>query len=204
MLAPPALIVAGFIALSTGYNIRVPLYEAPDEIVHARYVRTIAEEGELPRLSSPDEYESWQPPLFYAVGAAALKLFRLDSPPELPMNPKFEWNPDLPGQRSKFLHTSQEDYPYSEPALAVHVLRGIGTLFGAGTVLLIYLTALLVFPNQRLLAFAPGATASLIPQFAFISATVSNDPPAFFFAAATVYFGLRYLRKASMIILVLA
>ena len=88
--------------------------------------------------------------------------------------------------------------------LAVHILRAVNTLFGAGTIIFIYLTALLVFPRRRLLAFTAAATASLIPQFAFISSTVSNDPSSFFFASAIVYFGLRYLRESSTALLVLA
>jgi len=196
--APAAVVVALFIAVSTFYNVRVPLYEAPDEAAHARYVRSIADNGKLPRSSSIAEYESWQPPLYYALGAATLKILGLDSPPEL------EWNVNFPAERQNFVHTSEEDFPYSEPVLAVHVLRGISTLFGAGAILLIYLTSLLIFPRRRLLAFSAAATLSLIPQFAFISATVSNDPASFFAASATVYLGLRYLREFRTIVLVLA
>ena len=198
--APLAVVLATFLTVSTVYNLRVPLYEAPDEIAHARYVRSIAQDGELPRFRSVEEYESWQPPLYYAVGAAALKGLSLDSPPEL------EWNPNFyaTGDPQNFIHGAEEDFPYSEPVLAVHILRAVNTLFGAGTIIFIYLTALLVFPRRRLLAFTAAATASLIPQFAFISSTVSNDPSSFFFASAIVYFGLRYLRESSTALLVLA
>jgi len=196
---PLALVLAVSIGVSTVYNVRVPLYEAPDEIAHARYVKTIAEEGTLPRFSSSAEYESWQPPLYYAVGAAALKILALDSPPEL------DWNPNFPTTtRQNFLHTPDEDFPYSEPVLAVHVLRGVTTLFSTGTIIVIYLTALLVFSDRRLLALCAAATASLVPQFAFLSGTVNNDAASVFFAAGTVYFGLRYLRDVHTIWLVLA
>jgi hypothetical protein len=197
---PLALVIVTFLIVSTIYNLKVPLYEAPDEIAHARYVRTIADDGTLPRFKSVEEYESWQPPLYYATGAAALKMLSLDTPPEL------EWNPNFYaiGDPKNFVHTSDEYFPYSEPVLGVHILRGVNTLFSVGTIIFIYFTAILVFPHRRLLAFTAAATASLIPQFAFISSTVSNDPASFFFASGTVYFGLRYLREASMATLLLA
>ncbi len=195
---PLGAIVATFIAVSTFYNVRVPLYEAPDESAHARYVKSIADKGELPRFRSVPEFESWQPPLYYAVGAAALKILNLDSPPEL------EWNPNFPAQAENFMHTSEEDFPYSEAALGVHVLRGISTLFGAGTVVFIYLTAAVIFPKRRLLWFAAAASAALTPQFAFISSSVNNNAASFFFASATVYFGLRYLRDLGTVWLVFA
>jgi hypothetical protein len=195
---PLGAILLAFAIISTAYNLGVPLYEAPDEAAHARYVQSIASEGELPRLRSAEEYESWQPPLFYAVGAAALKLLALDSPPNL------EWNPGFPSQKNNYLHTSDEDWPYSEPVKAAHVLRGISMLFGAGTLVFIYLAALVIFPARRLLALSAAATAGLIPQFAFIASTISNDAASVFFAAATVYFGLRHLRDGDRMSLLAA
>jgi len=201
---PATLCVAVFLAVSTVYNVRVPLYEAPDEIAHARYITIIAEEGRLPRFETIAEYESWQPPLYYVIGAGTLKVLGLESPQGLEWNPSFRFNSAVPAERVNWVHTSDEDFPYSEPVLAVHVLRGISTLFGAGTIVFIYLTAALIFPRRRLLSFTAAATASLIPQFAFISAAASNDPPSYFFAAATVYLGLRHLRDGGMVWLVLA
>jgi Dolichyl-phosphate-mannose-protein mannosyltransferase len=196
--APVALIVGVFIAISTFYNYRVPLYEAPDELAHATYMRVIADEGRLPRFETIAEYESWQPPLYYVVGAATLTILGLDSPQEL------AWNPNFPSERQNYIHTEKEDFPYSGPVLSVHVLRGVGVLFGAGTIVMIYLASLVIFPQRRLLAFASAATVAFIPQFAYISATVSNDPPSFFFAAAIVYLGLRSFRDPSPGLVLLA
>jgi hypothetical protein len=105
--APLALVIATFLAVSTVYNLQVPLYEAPDEIAHARYVRTVADEGKLPGFNSSAEYESWQPPLYYVVGAAALTVLSLDTPPEL------EWNPNsyATGDSQNFLHKPTKTFP---------------------------------------------------------------------------------------------
>jgi hypothetical protein len=176
---PLALVIVTFLIVSTIYNLKVPLYEAPDEIAHARYVRTIADDGTLPRFKSVEEYESWQPPLYYATGAAALKMLSLDTPPEL------EWNPNFYaiGDPKNFVHTSDEYFPYSEPVLGVHILRGVNTLFSVGTIIFIYFTAILVFPHRRLLAFTAAATASSLRLFRPRSATTpprSSSLPALF------------------------
>jgi 4-amino-4-deoxy-L-arabinose transferase-like glycosyltransferase len=191
-------VLVTFLAISTVYNVRVPLYEAPDEAAHARYVKSLAEDGKLPRFRSIPEYESWQPPLYYAVAAATIKALALESPPEL------AWNPNFPASLQNYIHTPEEAYPYSEPVLAVHSVRGLSTLFSAGTIIFICLTALVIFPERRLLAMSAAATASLVPQFAFISSTVSNDAASFFFAAAVVYFALRYWKDGVSLWLILA
>jgi hypothetical protein len=195
---PLGVVVATFIVVSTYYNVRVPLYEAPDEFAHAEYVRIIADESRLPEFESIEEYEAWQPPLYYAVAAATLTVLGLDSPPRL------EWNVNFPNERQNYVHTDNEDFPYNGAVLGAHVARGLNTLFGVGTVVLIYVTALLIFPQRRWLAFGASATVALVPQFAFISATISNDPASFFFAAAIVYLGLRSFRESSFWLVVLA
>jgi hypothetical protein len=195
---PLGLALSSFLVVATVYNVRVPIYEAPDEIAHTRYVTSIAARGELMDLSQIEEYEAWQPPLYYAVGAGVIKLFALDPPQELAINPNF------PAQRQNFLHPPEEGFPYSEPEWSIHVLRGLSTIFSLGTIAFIYLTSLAIFPRRKLLAFTAAATAGLVPQFAFISATVSNDAAAVFFAAGTVYFGLTYLKDNRRLWLALA
>ncbi|MGH9194221.1 MAG: ArnT family glycosyltransferase, partial [Acidimicrobiia bacterium] len=189
--------VTGFLALSIAYNVTVPLYEAPDEIAHGRYITSLAEYNKLPEFDVPADYESWQPPLYYAVGAGTLKLFGLGPLPELPENPNRQ-------QISGHLHTIDESFPYSEPVLAVHVLRGISGLFGAGAIVFIYLSSMLLLPERKLLALSAAATAGTVPQFAFISSSVSNDSASVFFAAATIYFALRYMKDTRDAWLVMA
>lgn len=186
--APLALVVAGFAVLSTAYNVRVPLYEAPDERAHSRYAASLAEQGKLPKFTVVEDYESWHPPLYYALGAGVLKLLALGPVPNL------EQNPNFPAQSESHLHTVDESFPYSKPVLAVHVLRGVSGLFAAGTLVFVYLITLVVFPQRRLLALSAASTTGLVPQFAFIASMVNNDAASVFFAAATVYFGLRYMR----------
>ena len=184
------VVIAAFVVISTAYNFVVPLYEAPDEYAHGLYVRTLAEEGKLPGFKRVEEYESWQPPLYYALGAGMLRLLALEPPVIAQRNPEF------PAQSAHETIAADTDFPYKGPVLSVHLLRGLSTLFGAGTILFVYLTALCLFPGRRLLAWCAAAVAGLVPQFAFISASMSNDAAAGFFAAATAYCGIRYYTNA--------
>ncbi len=87
-----ALIILTYVALGVAYAVETPPWQAPDEPAHYNYVRTLAETGRLPVLRMGDydqqyleeikarrfppdmpvdsiRYESWQPPLYYALAA---------------------------------------------------------------------------------------------------------------------------------------
>ena len=188
----PLLLALGvlFLILSGLYNVKVPVYETPDEPSHVAYVDSLQRTGRIPDINGLT-YQAWQPPLYHAVGAGVLKVLGLE-PPLAPVtaNPKFP-NED----KRAFITPPGDSFPYRGQILSIHVLRALSTVFGLGTVVFVYLTAELLFPQRRLLVWTATAVAGLLPQFLFISAAVSNDTAAAFFAAATVYFGLRFLRS---------
>ena len=191
-LASLALLFIGF---ATAYNVRVPLYEVPDEEAHIGYVDHILRTSRLPAIT--DTYEAAGPPLYHASGAGVLKLLGLSRPLiALPPNPQF---PGLvPGQMNQYLHTPAEDHlPFRGPLLSIHVLRVISTLFGVGTVFFVYLIARLLFPDRPLLAWSAGANTALLPQFALVGGSVMNDTAVAFFAAAAIYFSFRFMKEAS-------
>jgi len=55
----------------------------------------------------------------------------------------------------------------------------------------------LLFPGRPLLAWAAGANTALLPQFAFVGASVMNDTALAFFAAAAIYSILRVIKEGS-------
>ena len=57
-----------FVILAVWYSVTIPLGEAPDEVPHFTYIRYLAQYGRLP--TTTEEHEAWQPPLYYAAGAA--------------------------------------------------------------------------------------------------------------------------------------
>jgi hypothetical protein len=186
---PIGSLIVLYIALATAYNMSVPLYEAPDEHSHVAYVDHLQRTGRIPDI--PRIYEAVGPPLYHAVGAAVLKVVGF-SPPFIGL----EENPEYPAQHNHWLHTPQEnDLPYRGPVLSIHVLRGVSTIFGVGTVVLVYLITLLLFPGRSLLAWGAAANTALLPQFAFVGGSVMNDTALAFFAAAAVYSILRVVKE---------
>jgi len=87
------LVVIAYLALGITYALYTPLWQAPDEPAHFNYIKYVAEERHLPVMGMGDypleyleeikarrfpldmsvesmRYESWQPPLYYSLGAA--------------------------------------------------------------------------------------------------------------------------------------
>jgi hypothetical protein len=99
---------------------------------------------------------------------------------------------------NEYLHTPAEnDLPFRGPVLSIHVLRAVSTLFGAGTVVFVYLIVRLLFPSRPLLAWSAGANTALLPQFAFVGGSVMNDTAVACFAAAAVHFSFRFMKEPS-------
>ena len=63
-----AVVLLLFLTLAVWYSVTIPLGEAPDEVPHFTYVRYLARYGRLP--TTEEEHEAFQPPLYYALGAA--------------------------------------------------------------------------------------------------------------------------------------
>ena len=181
-----------YFVLATGYNMAVPLYEAPDEHSHVAYVDHLQRTGEIPDI--PRIYEAAGPPFYHAVGAAVMKAAGF-TPPFIGL-PE---NPDRGvAEKNFWLHLpSENDLPYRGPVLGIHVLRGISTLFGMGTVLLVYLIVLQLFPGRGWLAWGAAANTALLPMFAFVGGSVMNDTALAFFAAGAVYSILRVVKEGS-------
>ncbi len=92
-----ALLVLVYVLIAVQYARLTPAWQAPDEPAHFNYVKYVAEQGALPVLQPGDfpndyleeikgrgfppemsidtiRYESWQPPLYYLLGAAVYRL----------------------------------------------------------------------------------------------------------------------------------
>jgi hypothetical protein len=85
MSRPLLLILALSALLALGYAWATPLGAAPDEGAHLKYVQVLAKEGRLPRLNlaqrrnslADPDYESHQPPLYYALAVPFYALGKL-------------------------------------------------------------------------------------------------------------------------------
>lgn len=171
-LSPPLLALAGlFLALCLAYNLAVPLFEAPDERDHVAYAAWLAGGHGLPHMVADRDQvgEIWQPPLYYALVAAAIAPFdRSNLESIAPLSA--DWQAGL--SRVAHYHTAAEAFPYRGAALAVHAARFVSSLLGLVTVLAAYAIARLALPRYALVA---AALVALNPQFIFLSAAVNND-----------------------------
>ncbi|MCO5188844.1 MAG: glycosyltransferase family 39 protein [Anaerolineae bacterium] len=189
-------IVIASTALSLAYGIANPLFEAPDEQHHYFTVETIATEWVLPSVGvEPDGWlrqEAAQPPLYYALGAAIIAPLQLDpasSRAAVVFNPYVQpGNPTTLGNNvNAFVHGPGEAFPWQNHVLAGHLLRMLSALLGAGTVLCIYAAGRLLWPDSAEIPLLAAALVGFLPQFNFVSATISNDSLIIFLACAALW-----------------
>lgn len=178
---PLLLIVAAYLLLAIGFSVINPLFEAPDEHWHYFTAQYIADTGELPYVA--EEFDTWmgqeaaQPPLYYFLGAQLIRLVDTGSArDQVWLNP-FAWIGDASALANinQTVHTSSEAWPWHGYALAAHMLRGMSILFGLGTLLAIYHSGRLLWPNFPRRALLATSLAGFLPQFLFINSSVSND-----------------------------
>jgi len=197
------LILIGFIVLGTVYSVVTPLFEASDELWHYPFVRHLADGGGLPvqdpRLEQPWRQEGSQPPLYYALGALATFWVDTSDFAEVRwLNPHADIGVETAdGNLNMVVHTERESFPYRGTALAVHIVRLLSVLMGAGTVLCTYLITLEVFPGRRTLATGAAAFNAFVPMFLFISGSVNNDNLTILLCSLTLLILVRLLRQST-------
>lgn len=198
-----ALILASFILLGTVYSVVTPLFEASDELWHYPFVKHLADGGGLPvqdpRIEQPWRQEGSQPPLYYALGA--LVTFWIDTSDLVEMrwlNPHADIGVETAdGNLNMVVHSEREGFPYRGTALAVHIVRFLSVLMGAGTVLCTYLITLEVFPGKKTLAAGAAAFNAFVPMFIFISGSVNNDNLTILLCSLTLLLLIRLVRGKS-------
>ena len=185
------LILLGFVGLASIYSVTVPLFEAPDETAHVDFVRFLRAKSSLPRQG--DSGEAHQPPLYYVLALIASSPANLDNLSAISRhNSDFMWAGT--GQDINAVHhTAQEIFPWHGAALAVHLMRAMSVLMGTATVLMVYLTALEIYPHHPLIPLTATAIVAFNPQFLFISSVVNNDNLANACAAAAIWMIVRLL-----------
>lgn len=194
---PLLLILAAYLLLATGFSIINPLFEAPDEHWHYFTAQYIADSGELPYVA--EDIDTWmgqeaaQPPLYYFLGAQLIRLVdTTGARDQVWLNP-FAWIGDASALANinQAVHASIEDWPWHGYALAAHLLRGMSILFGLGTLLAIYGSGRLLWPDAPAKAVLATSLAAFLPQFLFIHSSVSNDSLITFLSSAALWQLLR-------------
>ena len=174
-------LLALYLLLASLFSIVTPPFEAPDEIWHFAFVQHLVTQRTLP-VTEPKTHALWrqqgtQAPAYYAAAALLTVLIDQSDFPELfaRANPhRAVGRPDTAINRNYLIHHQQtERFPWSRSILALHVARLFSVFLGAVTVYAVYRTLHLLLPPQG--ALLGAAFAAFLPQFVFISASVSND-----------------------------
>jgi len=182
---PLGIILALYLLLAVLYGLVTPIYEGPDEIGHVLYVKHLFEGRGLPRQTR--EYalaygfgqEGSQPPLYYALNAALVRVLRLslaglEGVP--PVNPFTTCGRPARYNVACYRHDPrQEVFPFQGAARAVHVMRLLSALLGGITVTAVYLATRQAFPGSEEAALLAAELVAFNPQFTFMGGVVNND-----------------------------
>jgi 4-amino-4-deoxy-L-arabinose transferase-like glycosyltransferase len=193
-------ILLGYLIWGAAYSVVVPVFEAPDESHHFFVVVHLLDQRALPiqrdETRGPWAQEGSQPPLYYLVGALLVAGMDLSDAEELLWrNPQANiGDPTNPGNKNVYIHPPAQGYPWRGAVLAVHILRVLSLLLGAMTVALAWRIAGLVFSGQPLLPLAAAGVVAFIPQYLFVTASVSNDNAMTFLGTLALYLLMRRLR----------
>ncbi|RLC60910.1 MAG: hypothetical protein DRI48_11375, partial [Chloroflexi bacterium] len=196
-----AAIVVTFCLLSVVHSVVIPLFEAPDEIWHFSFIRFLATRRTLP-VQPAEGKDMWlreagQPPLYSLLSAPLVALMDSSDFPDF-----VRFNVAHPavtaGSRSTapnvFIHTPYERFPYRGAVLAVHLVRLLTVVWGAGTVVGAYLVARQVMPTRPRLALATAAGVAFNPHFVYISSVVNNDATAACLCTFALWLAVRVCR----------
>jgi 4-amino-4-deoxy-L-arabinose transferase-like glycosyltransferase len=179
-----ALWCFGFSALYAWTN---PPFEAPDEPAHLSNVNFLSSEGRLPNAEKTGENtgQAHQHPLYYALSAGLVRIMEADAKVNhrLAYNPQFR--PVLEGERAqpRYLHGS--DFETVGDRRAFVALRLLNAVFAGLAVLAIGRASRLVLPG--LASLAAPAVAAFLPQFQFLSGSLTNDTLTALFAALAMW-----------------
>jgi len=174
------LILALFWSVGIAYSLVVPPFETPDEPFHYGFARHIAQGNGLP-VQDPANQGAWaqegsQAPLYYlAAGWLTAGIDQTDFAAMAVRNPRANiGDPLYPGNKNFMLYSGRSQ-PLQGANLALHVGRWLSLLLGAVTLWSTWRLAVLAFPKQRVLPLLVMALVAAIPQFLFLSASLSND-----------------------------
>ena len=192
------LVILLFVVLGLAFSLIVPPFETPDEPFHYAFARHIAQGNSLPVQTAEGgglwQQEGSQAPLYYLLtGWLTRGVDQEDFPALAVRNPRANIGDPLnPGNKNFMLYSGKQP-PMAESNLALHLGRWFSLLLGVLTLWFTFLTAELAFPGRRDLPLLTLALVALVPQFAYLSGSFTNDTLVVAASTATVYWLARLL-----------
>jgi len=182
--APLLLVLLIYVALAVAHSRVAPLSIGNDEWAHFLYARFIAEHGRLPvnlaERENKDEAgtKSDDPPLYHLLAAGVNSAVN-PQPERLlrPVNglPRRQLADNTVVSFAFLVHNGYELPPFRGEVLLWHVGRALSIIFGAGIIVLTYITSLTLFPNRRKQALLAAALLAFMPAFIFHNSVMTYD-----------------------------
>ncbi len=202
------MVLGVYLALGVVYSLVTPPLEASDEFKHYPYTQYVQTRRALPVLDpevckwpGPDDcpwlQDGGQPPAYYALmGLLTSWIDTSDLHQVRRMNRHaFVGNPSQICNKNLIIHDPErERFPWHGAVLAIHLIRFLTLGFGAGTVLLTYLLARDLFPDQPDLHLGAAAVTAFTPMFLFVHGAVNNDGMTSFVGCLFLLLTVRLVR----------
>ncbi|GBC91973.1 hypothetical protein HRbin15_00434 [bacterium HR15] len=191
------LLLATFGLIAMVYALLVPPFELPDEPDHLAYVNFLAQRGELPNQYDPTRAvlrEGHQPPLYYALGALLVRLTQPDHRVDVRPAPHRPPDPSAPEHIPIFHHVDIPIFLTEADRVGFYLLRLMSVLMA----ILNVAVALRLFERvlkEKAHEIMAGLLLIGLPQFAFISAGITNDNLANLMGTLTLYGLIRLLES---------
>ena len=194
------IILGFYFLLGLAYSVVNPILESPDELLNYENIRFLVDERKLPVLQPGEFSKAHHPPLYYILGAVLTGWVPNEELQNIVNNSNPFWGYRIYDQgldnKSQYLHNPDlEGFPYRDAVLGIHLLRVISLLLGAGVILVIFLTARALSPEEPFLAWGAAGLAAFNPMFLFIQSSVHNDTLTNFLAALTIFAVVRYWKR---------
>ncbi len=193
-------ILAAFVLLASGYAYVTPTLEAPDEVYHYDYIRSLVNTGRPPVLEEGGGRGfGHHAPLYYAYGALISFWAGENDLEEWPQrhNPYFGYRFGDVGRDNKnlYLHPNDDTFGQSDTWLGIRVVRWASVILGAVTVWVVYRVGRELFPDRPEMALGAAGLGAFIPEFLFISGAVNDDNGATLWGALALWAMMRILRE---------
>lgn len=195
------IILVYFIVFSLIYVIIIPPFETPDENLHLQYINYVSKFGRLPnqyegmRDSSLFVGQGHQHPLYYIFMGSVVNLLsgdrKVDAEPRF--NKNHIWGGGTEGAVPVFSHLDN-DFKSNSDKNIFYLLRVFSVLFSLINLFFVYKIVLTVLQNPKLACLSVFLAASL-PQFQFLSCSVTNDNMTAMFASISVYYLIMVFRN---------
>ena len=173
------VIVLAYLSIGAALALQTPAWQAPDEPAHDNYIKSIAVKQELPTLQSGDYDQAYN-----------------EDFTRTPQNTATQSIDPLRYEN----YAPPLYYLLAAPVYAltdgwIVALRLFSVILGGGLVVVAYLCAAEVFPQQLPLALGTAAFVAFVPQHLVMLSAVNNDSLSELLIALVLWQSLRLVRS---------